>query len=433
MTSSSTSQRKRIVIIGGGVAGLQIATRLGRAYRDAGDVTLVDKDFAHVWKPMLHTIAAATNDLGQQQTAYMAQASRVGFTYLPGEMTGIDREAKVVHLAPVTFRDGRVALEPRSVPYDVLIVAVGSQANDFGTPGVGRFCRMIDSRLQAGAFSDEVRLQMLRCALEGTSLTIAIVGGGATGVELAAQLVQLAHAAGDYVTPGVASRIKIVLLEGGDRILPAFDPRVSEATRLRLEELGVQVRLHARVVRATAQGYVLGDDTQLDAGLMVWAAGVKAPAFIQDMGLPVSRFGQLLVGQNMQVPDDPAIFAVGDCASLTVAGQGQPLPPTAQIAHQQAAHLVRHLADWLYNEQPVPPFVPQDRGALVSLGHYDAFGSLGKFGLFNGGFIEGWVAQFSHNMLYRSHQVALHGFWRGTLLWLVDKINARIRPSVRLD
>lgn len=110
----------------------------------------------------------------------------------------------------------------------------------------------------------------------------------------------------------------------------------------------------------------------------------------------------------------------------------QPLPPTAQVAHQQAQHLIEHLPAALHGK-PIPPFQYRDFGSLVSLGGYDAFGSLGKFGFFYGGFIRGRVAQFGHTMLYRSHQPRLHGFWRGALIWLVDLINARLRPSIRLD
>lgn len=431
--SAQEHKRSRIVIVGGGVAGLQIATRLGKAYEDVGEIVLIDKDFAHIWKPTLHTVAAGTSDVYQQQTTFIAQASRAGFTYLPGEMTGIDRDKQEVLLGPVTFIDGRVALGERRVHYDVLIMAVGSQANDFGTPGVAKHCWMIDSREQAKAFSREVRLRMLQCALEKTPLSIAIVGGGATGVELAAQLVQLAQYIDDYVERGVARNVKITLVESGDHILAAFREKVSIATCAKLEELGVKVRLSTRVTQAGDKGYTLSDGSLLEADLMVWAAGVKAPAFMFDLGLPVSRIGQLTVKQSLQSVEDDKIFVVGDCASLTLPGETHALPPTAQIAHQQAKHLIRYLPQWLKNKTPIPPFVPQDRGALVSLGRYDAFGSLGKFGLIDGGFIEGRLAQFSHHMLYRSHQVALHGFWRGTLLWFVDQINAYIRPKIRLD
>jgi NADH dehydrogenase len=433
-TSESAPKKLRIVVVGGGVAGLQIATQLGSHFKNVGLVTLVDSDSAHVWKPMLHTIAAGTRDVSQQQTTYVAQARAAGFIYQPGQMTGLDRDARKITLAPMFFPDGRVLLAERKLPYDVLVMAVGSHANDFNTPGVSSHCYMIDTRLQADAFNREVRARILQSALKGGNLSIAIVGGGATGVELAAELIQLANTAESYGTKGLAARIKITLIESGPRLLAAFPEKVSEVTKARLAELGVTVRVATKVVAATEQGFVLEGGELLVADLKVWSAGVKAPDFLNQIGgLETSRNNQLVIGDTLQTSRDPNIFAVGDCAYLVMPGASAPLPPTAQIAHQQAQYLTKHLPAWLEKGQPLPKFVPRDMGALVSLGSYGAFGSLGQFGLFKGGFIQGKLAQLSHVMLYRSHQAYIHGFWRGSLLWLVDKINDWLRPTIRLD
>jgi NADH dehydrogenase len=433
-TSQEAQKKLRIVVVGGGVAGLQIATQLGTRFKNVGMVTLVDSDSAHVWKPMLHTIAAGTRDVSQQQTTYVAQARAAGFIYQPGQMSGLDRESRKVTLAPMHFPDGRLLLAERKIPYDVLIMAVGSHANDFNTPGVKDNCYMIDTRVQADAFNREVRARILQAALKGGNLSIAIVGGGATGVELAAELIQLADTAESYGTKGLASRIKITLIESGPRLLAAFPEKVSHVTKERLEELGVSVRIATRVVAAKENGYELDGGELIAADLMVWSAGVKAPDFLKGIaGLQSSRSNQLIIGETLQTSVDPNIFAVGDCASLTVMGATQPLPPTAQIAHQQAQFITKYLPAWLEHGKALPRFVPRDMGALVSLGSYGAFGSLGQFGLFKGGFIQGKLAQLSHIMLYRSHQAHIHGFWRGSLFWLVDKINDWLRPTIRLD
>ncbi len=383
---------------------------------------------------MLHTIAAGTRDVSQQQTTYVAQARTAGFIYQPGQMIGLDRDARKITLAPMRFPDGRLLLAERKIPYDVLIMALGSHANDFNTPGVAEHCYMIDTRRQADAFNREVRARILQVALKGGHLAIAIVGGGATGVELAAELIQLADTAESYGTKGLASRIKITLIESGPRLLAAFPEKVSQVTKKRLEELGVTVRIATKVVAATETGYSLDGGEVIQADLKVWSAGVKASDFLKNIGgLESSRSNQLVVTETLQTTGDPHIFAVGDCASLTVPGTTHPLPPTAQIAHQQAQHLTKYLPAWLEKDTPLPKFVPRDMGALVSLGSYGAFGSLGQFGLFKGGFIQGKLAQLSHVMLYRSHQAHIHGFWRGSLFWLVDKINDWLRPKIRLD
>lgn len=434
---NTLTQQQRIVIVGGGVAGLEMATTLGRRWRHragAPPVTLIDRDSAHVWKPMLHTIAAGTRDISQQQTPYIAQAHEAGFAYQPGELCGIDRNAREVEIAALYAPDGRLLVPARRLAYDTLIVAVGSQANDFGTPGVKEHCFKIDSRQQADAFNHELRLRMLQCLAQDGALSIAIVGGGATGVELAAELVQLTEAAVSYGAQDLASRITITLIESGSRLLAAFPQDISARTRTRLEALGIRVLTDTRVSEATADGFIMGDKGTTAATLKIWAAGVKAPDFLANMdGLEVTRTNQLVILPSLQTTRDPNIYAVGDCASLLLSGAERPLPPTAQVAHQQAQHLLQYLPGAVEHNRVIADFVFRDFGALVSLGEYDAYGSLGKFGLFKGATFRGRIAQLSHVMLYRSHQARLHGFWRGGMLWLVDRLNSRLRASIRLD
>ncbi len=251
-----------------------------------------------------------------------------------------------------------------------------------------------------------------------------MVGGGATGVELAAELIQLTEIAAYYGATGLPSQVKVRLIESGPRLLAAFPQRIADAARERLERLGITVLTGARIVAAEIDGLRLADDTRIDADLEVWAAGIKASNVLASLdGLEVTRNNRLVVGPTLQTTRDPRVLAVGDCASIAVGDDAKPLPPTAQVTHQQAAHLIRHLPAWLQGRE-LPPFMFRDFGSLVSLGGY---GSLGKFGLFKDGFIQGRVAQLGHVLLYRSHQSRLHGFWRGGLIWLADRINAQVR------
>lgn len=426
-------KQHELVVIGGGVAGMEIASTLARK-QDSLKITLIDRESAHVWKPMLHTIAAGTRDISQQQTSYMAQAHRSGFGYQPGELEDIDTRAKEVILAAVMAPDDRLLIPARRISYDTLIIAVGSQVNDFGTPGAEEFCYRIDSRMQANNFNQEIRLRMLQCLAQDEELSISIVGGGATGVELAAELIRLVELTEGYGVKGLAERISVTLVEGGPRLLAAFPEDISEETRLRLESIGVQVILDARVEAVESEALVLDGGRRVHSTLKVWAAGVKAPAFLSQLdGLETNKGGQLLLRPSLQTTMNDDIYAVGDCAALTLLGEVRALPPTAQVAHQQAAHLIRYLPSAIFKGETVPSFAYRDFGSLVSLGDYDAFGSLGQFGLLKGTTIRGRLAQLSHAMLYRSHQVRLHGFWRGGLLWLVDRLNRRTGSSIRLD
>ncbi|AXF23060.1 FAD-dependent oxidoreductase [Burkholderia pyrrocinia] len=425
----------RIVIVGGGIAGLQLATRLGERLGRSGraQVTVVDRSPTHIWKPMLHTIAAGTRDVQQQQVIFLAHARDHGYTYQPGELTGLDRARRRVRLGEIRSQDGALVIDARELEYDVLILALGSQANDFGVPGVREHCYFIDSQKQAETFNEALRMRVFRSIARDEPLRVAIVGAGATGVELAAELSRLLEVAQAYGDETVRERLQLTLLESGPRILAAFPPRISASAQRRLEQIGFRVLTSTRVTAADATGFHYGDGSFAEADLMVWAAGVKAPDFMQALGgLDTNRANQIAVGPTLQATADEHVFAIGDCASLLPDGHERPLPPTAQVATQQAEHLAKHLPAWL-DGKPIPPFAFHDFGALVSISDYDAFGTLGQFGFFRGGFIQGRFAQFSHLMLYRRHQQALHGFSKATLLWIAERINGCVQPRIRLS
>lgn len=427
----------RVVVVGGGAAGLELTTALARRRPRHGEprlaVTLVDSDIAHVWKPMLHTIAAGTSDMSQQQTFYVAHARAAGFSFAAGALAGLDRSAREIAIAPVTSADGRLLIPARRIGYDLLVLAIGSEANDFGTPGVTEFCLRIDSRRQANAFYGELNLRMVQAATQGIPLPIAIVGGGATGVQLAAELIEVADLAEGYGAPGLRSRVSVTLIESGSRLLAAFPEKVAAAIQVRLEQRGIKVLLGAHVNAADPEGFGLADATRVPAAMRVWAAGVKAAGLLAGLdGLPVTRNHQLVVLPSLQSPVDTRVFAMGDCSSLTLPGAERPLPTTAQVAHQQAQHLAHHLPASLLHGDRIPDFAYRDFGSLISLGEYDGYGALGKFGIFKGLTLRGRLAQLSHLLLYRSHQARVHGFWRGGLLWLVDLVNARVKSRIRL-
>lgn len=432
--SPTSQQPQRIVIVGGGVAGLILATRLGHTLgrREGAKITLVDRGPTHVWKPMLHTFAAGTWNIYQQQVQYLTHARTHHFHYAPGQLDGIDRAAQRIRLAPMELQ-GEVVAEARELEYDALILAMGSRANDFGTPGVAEHCHFIDSQEQADAFNQRVRAHVVRSFARGNDIDIAIVGGGATGVELAAELSRMVELAAGYGGEAdIRKRLRLTLLEGAPRILNAFPEAVSASAANQLRTLGVDVRTAVRVIAADAEGYQLEGGERADAALKVWAAGICAADAVAVHGLELNRVGQVVVSPDLLAKGEDRIFAVGDCASCLPAGAERSLPSTAQVANQQALHLARHLPAWLRGEH-LPPFVFRDFGALVSLSDYNAFGTLGRFGFFGGGFIKGRFAQLSHAALYRRHQISLHGPGRAALLWLSERIDALVKPSIRIS
>ena len=221
-----------IVVVGGGVAGLTLATRLGHLLgrRGLARVSLIDRSWTHIWKPMLHTFAAGTWNIYEQQVQYVAHAHDHHFEYIPGQVESIERTARRVRLAPL-HAAGEMVADAREVEYDVLVLAFGSRANDFDTPGVIEHCHFVDSQDQADVFNNRLRAHVVRSLAQGGNIEIAIVGGGATGVELAAELSRMIELAAGYGAADIRRRLRLTLLETAPHILKAFPETISESVK----------------------------------------------------------------------------------------------------------------------------------------------------------------------------------------------------------
>ncbi len=436
-----TASKIQIVIVGGGAAGLELATRLGARYgRKRHDIIVVDRNRTHIWKPLLHEVATGSLDANMDEVGYRSHCHRWGYRFFYGALDAIDRSARKVHLAPVMGEDGREVIAAHSIRYDYLVLAYGSVTNDFGTPGVAENCTFLDSRAQADRFRDRLLDQCLRVSRTMTTdpasdarVRVAIVGGGATGVELSAELFNAAAALGYYgleVFDG--SRLDVTLIEAGPRILPALPERLAAAAHRELEALGVRVCVNTPVTAADRNGMVTGSGERIDADLQVWAAGVKAAAIPGGLdGLALSRGGQIMVTPTLQTTIDERVFAMGDCASCLLPGRDRPVPPRAQAAHQMAAAVFDNL-NRMMRDKPVRPFVYKDHGSLVSLSRFSTVGTL--MGNLVGGklAIEGRLARFVYLSLYRMHLIAIHGWLKGAALIVVGHVNKIVRPRLKL-
>jgi NADH dehydrogenase len=432
-------ERHRVVIVGGGAGGLELATRLGDKLgrRGRAHVTLVDARLTHLWKPLLHEVAAGTFDSHENDVDYLAQAHLHHFDYRLGRMDRLDRERREVCLAPTLDETGREIVPRRLVPYDTLVLAVGSVSNDFGIPGVAEHCVFLDEREQADGFQrvfmrNYIQVQTHPETPAANQLQVVIVGAGATGVELAAELHNVARQLVVYGFDRIVPErdVKLVLIEAADRVLPALPERLSKAAEDELRRLGVEVHKGLRVTAVTAEGVHTHDGRFFPAALKVWSAGIKAPDWLRDLaGLETNRLDQLVVRPTLQTSRDDDVFALGDCAACPQPGKDRPVPPTAQAAHQQAAMLVRSV-DRRLKGKPLPGFTYRDRGSLVSLS-YTTVGNL--MGNLTGNLmIEGRFARFTYRMLYRLHQRALHGTLPMLFLLFSDFLLNRTRPRLKL-
>ncbi len=443
MSAMTEQEIHQIVIVGGGAAGLELATQLGNRYGRKGrvQVTLIERERTHFWKPHLHEIAAGSMDLSTYETNYLAQAYWHGFRYRIGQMTGIDRDRKEVIVAPHVDDDGEQVTAERRFPYDTLVVCIGSLTHDFGTPGVAEYAIALENPRQAERFHRRVVNACIRAhaqsgALGPEQLQVAIIGAGATGVELAAELHNstrgLVSFGLDRIDP--EKDIRITLIEANARILPALPERLSAGAMALLQEKGVAVRCGSRVSKVLPQGVELASGETIPAELVVWAAGVKAPDVLKDIaGLETNRINQLVVTPTLQTTRDEDIFAIGDCAACQWIGKepGVLVPPRAQAAHQQAAHLARQIPRRIAGK-PMAPWHYRDFGSLVSLGEYSTVGNL--MGALVGGnlWVEGLFARAMYLSLFKMHELALHGSWKVALDTLARMITRRTEPHVKL-
>jgi len=445
MTAEDDSSHRlhRVVIVGGGAGGLELATRLGDKLgkRNKAHITLIEKARTHFWKPHLHELAAGSMDMGVYETDYLAQSHWHYFRYRVGEMVGLDRARREVQVAPLHDEEGNLVAAARTFGYDTLVMAVGSLTNDFGTPGVEAHAIALEDPQAAERFHRRLVNMFIRAhaqaeLLRPEQLHVAIIGAGATGVELAAELHNTTRTLVSYGLDRIDpdKDIRLIVIEAADRILPALPERLSKAANALLEKLNVQVRTSSRVAAVIDKGVQLASGEVIPAELVVWAAGVKAPDFLKDLdGLETNRMNQLVVFPTLQTTRDENIFAIGDCAACPWIGKkdGVMVPPRAQSAHQQASHMVKQIGNRLAG-RPLVPYRYRDFGSLVSLGEYSTVGNL--MGALTGKnlWIEGWFARMMYLSLYKLHELALHGFWKVALDTAARIITRRTEPHVKL-
>jgi NADH dehydrogenase len=434
------TDRQRIVIVGGGAGGLELATRLGRRLgrRERASVTLVDSSLIHVWKPLYHEVAAGTLDSQEDAITFLGQGFRSGFQFQYGRMEGLDRERKEIQLGALRDEHGVEVVPPSRLPYDTLVICVGSVSNHFGITGAEEYCLHLDTLQQAEDFHQRLVRTLLRAQVEPQlrgPLHVAIIGGGATGVELAAELRSAARRAAHYGIGDIDPErdLQLTIIEAAPRLLPPLSTGLAKKAEAQLHKIGVDILTGERVVEVTPDAIRTQSGRVISAPMKVWAAGIKAPDWLATLGLETNRGNQLVVGQSLQTTQDDAIFAFGDCAAAPQPDSDRPVPPRAQAAHQQAQFLVKALERHLRGEPP-GRFVFRDRGSLVSLSEDNAIGRLmgSLFGNASGLNIEGMLARIAYSSLYQQHLATLYGPFRTAVLWLARRLTRPVRLRLKL-
>jgi NADH dehydrogenase len=403
-------------------------------------VTLVDSRLYHIWKPSLHEVAAGTLDIHQEGLSYQMLAHDNGFSFVFGPMTALDAASKTITVGAIlAASDNDEVLPERRIRYGSLVLAIGSTSNYFGVPGA----REHTISLNATEDAERFRLRMLRLMLaaeqrreegQGGGLDVVIIGGGATGVELAAELREASSAYVNYGFDQLDGQrdVRITILEGAPRVLAPLPEKVSTAATDLLGKRGIRVVANCRVTRIEPDRVIDQEGNVYPASLCVWAAGIKAPDMLAALGLPTAKGGQVEVDAHLRVKGMPDLYALGDCAAC-VDGNGNAVPPRAQAAHQQADYLVTTFMRGTRGQAPQDrPYEYRDYGSLVSVGRSTSVGSL--MGSLRGAswFVQGTMARLMYTSLHLMHHRAVLGTMRTAVLALARFLVRRARPLVKL-
>jgi NADH dehydrogenase len=379
-------RKHRIVIVGGGFGGLAAARALGRA--DA-EIVLIDRRNHHLFQPLLYQVATAA--LSPSEIAWPIRhllRRQENARVLMATVTGIDTENRAVLL-----EDGN------REPYDSLILATGAQHGYFGNDHWAEFAPGLKTIEDATAIR-----RLLLLALEAAEresdparrralLTFAIIGAGPTGVEMAGAIVELGHASlrGQFHTIDPQD-LRVVLIEGGDRVLPPFRPELSAYTLQSLSKMGVEVELGQMVGDIDANGVSFGDK-RIETKTVLWAAGVSATPVAQWLGVEGDRAGRVKVDPDLSVPGLPDVFVIGDVASIKQEN-GKPVPGVAPAAKQEGQYVARLLTSRLAGHADAAPFRYKHAGDLATIGKSSAVIDFGRLTLT--GWLAWWVWGFAH-------------------------------------
>ncbi|MFT4253293.1 MAG: FAD-dependent oxidoreductase [Caulobacter sp.] len=421
-----------IVIVGGGAGGLELAAQLGRKLgRRAGKerILLIDRSSFHIWKPTLHEVAAGTLDVHQEGLSYSILGRANHFSFLLGDLAALDPTAKRLTLKPIAAPDGSVLVPERSITFTWGVLAIGSGSNLFGTPGA-QTAHLLERTEDAEAFHTRLLATFMKASFAPErTMGVAIVGGGATGVELSAELLEAHRALLQALGAEQRFRLDITIVEAAPRILGGLPDKTSAQATVALERKGVRVRTGAKVIAVHPDRLEtsVGD---IPADLIVWAAGVKAAESNAALGLETNRLNQFVVNDRLE-SSAPDIWALGDCAACPWK-DGKLVPARAQAAHQQASYLAKVLLARLRQARVEEPYVYKDFGSLVSLGENKGVGALmGGLGGPNF-FIEGLVAKWFYVSLHLAHHKAILGVTKTALLALARLLQQRVAGRLKL-
>ncbi len=398
-----------IIIAGGGASGLELLTNLRKKLSKKHKITLIEPESHHYWKPKLHEVATGTFDERIDGISYFSHSYRYGYSYIEAFLRKINIKNKTIYI------EGKN--KKQTLNYDYLIIATGAISNDFGTPDAKGNCLFLDSTYQAVIAWK--KLELIFKYSKGDTY-INIIGGGATGVELSSEIMS---ASKKFKKFNPELNININLIESNKRLLAHLTEKLSQQAELKLKEIGVNLYLGTRVSKVDKDGSITINGEKLLANLQYWTAGIKAPDWITSLGdFKFNKLNQIEVNQDLTTTVSNFIFSLGDCASIPQENNTF-VPPKAQAANRAAIHLANSLSEHLEKEKTLTPFIYNDSGMIISIGHKYAIGEMknGKV------IIKGRAVRSLYDTLFCLHQKNVIGMYRVSRKIMAKKLKWSIR------
>ncbi|ARC54761.1 NADH dehydrogenase [Candidatus Riesia sp. GBBU] len=426
---------KKVIVVGGGAGGLKLVTMLGNKLgkKKLAEIILVDKNKTHVWKPLLHEVASGYLDCEKNEISYFVHSKKNHFIFKFGSLLNIDRENKLILLKEIKNKNGKTLVRKRKIFFDILVIATGGISNDFNIPGVKKHCMFLDNLNQAKLFHKKILESFFILSNKKEKLkkiSIAIVGGGATGIELSAELYNLIKYLNKYKFDGKSFYvINVILIESEDRILPSLPEKISKLVSHRLTKIGVCILTKTTITSVEKNTLNTKNEKKISADIIVWAAGVKVPDFMKNIGgLITNKINQLIIKSTLQTTIDNSIFSIGDCSSCKQ--DNGFVPPRAQAASQMAKLCCENIVSLIRNK-PLKKYSYIDRGFIISLSEFDVIGNLIITTKNKPILIQGKTARLIYHLLYKIHQISIFGFCKTFLMAILSIINRIIHSKLK--
>lgn len=406
----------KIIIVGGGIGGLILATKLGKYAKKNNTIKiiLIDKNSIHTWKPSLHKIAADAINKNSTSIEYSAHAKKNNFKFKLGCLKKINRKNKYITI--FSNKNSQKKIEESKIQFDILVLSIGSVSNDFNISGVKENCFFLDNIKQAIFFKEKLLNLIHKIIIDdkkNSKINITIVGGGLTGIELSTEILHKINTIKN--NKNIKKIFNINIIESESRILPKLSKNISAIVYKNLKKLKINITTNTYITKIKQKQLETNTKEKLKADFIIWTAGIKSPNFMKQIGgLQTNKTNQIVVKNTLQTTTDDFIFAIGDCASCPD-DKLKNVPARAQAAYQMAKICNTNIIS-LIKKKKLKQYIYKDYGSIISLSKFKTIGIINLNKINRHIIFNGILAKIIYILLYTKHMISINGYKKTIIL-----------------